>query len=83
MAQSDKQYFIDFFKESDVIDDSFTVVDKKGTTHIFDKRQVLNEILAMPSSIKKKVRHKFVQIDFKRGDINHFITYLLQGLVNQ
>lgn len=82
MVQSDKQYFKDYFEESDKIKDSFTVVDKRGVTHIFDKEQVLVEINAMPKSVQKKIRSKFVQIDYRNGNPNHFIEYVLKGLVN-
>lgn len=83
MAQSDDQYFKDFFEEKTSIDDSFTVIDKKGTTHVFDKQMVLAEILNMSKGTKKMVRRKFTQIDYANGDINHFIKYLLKGLVDQ
>jgi hypothetical protein len=81
MAQSTKQYFKDFFEESDKINDSFQVTDSKGTVHIFDKNQVLQEILSMPNSIQKKIRNRFIYIDYKDGDINNFIEYILKGLV--
>lgn len=82
MAQTTSQYFRDFFREKDNIEDQFTVKDSKGNTHIFDKDMVLREILSMPSSTQKKIRQKFVQIDYANGDINHFIKYMLKGLVN-
>ena len=81
MVQSDKQYFKDFFEENKSIQNGFIVKDKKGMTHIFDREQVLVEILNLPASTMKKVRTKFVQIDFRHGNINHFINYLLKGLV--
>jgi len=80
MNEQDR-YFKDFFEEKSNIDDEFVVEDSKGQTHIFMKDQVLEEILAMDNSTKKKIRTKFVQIDFKNGDINHFIKYMLKGLV--
>ena len=47
MAQSDKQYFKDFFNEKESINDEFVIVDKRGVTHVFEKEQVLVEILAL------------------------------------
>ena len=81
MANEQDRYFKDYWAETDKIDDEFFITDSKGTQHIFDKEQVLVEILAMPNSIKKKIRHNFVIIDFKNGDPNHFIKYILKGLV--
>ena len=81
MAQTTKQYFKDYFEESDSIQDVFEVTDSKGTLHIFDKDQVLAEILAMPLQTQKQIRNKFIYIDFKRGNMNHLIKYLLKGLV--
>jgi len=82
MAQSDKQYFKDFFNEKESINDEFVIVDKRGVTHVFEKEQVLVEILALSKTNQKKVRNKFVQIDFGNGDINHFIKYMLRGMLN-
>mgnify|MGYP001583285306 CR=1 FL=1 len=81
MAQSTKQYFKDFFEEKDSIKDSFEVTDSQGTLHVFDKQMVLQEILALPNKNQKQIRDRFVIIDFKNGDINHFIEYILKGLV--
>jgi len=81
MAQSTKQYFKDFFEEKDSIKDSFEITDSQGTLHVFDKQMVLAEILALPNKNQKQIRDRFVIIDFKNGDINHFIEYILKGLV--
>ena len=81
MPQTTKQYFKDYFNESDKIDSSFEVTDSKGNTHIFDREMVLQEILSLPNSNQKQIRDRFVIIDFKNGDINHFIKYILKGLV--
>jgi hypothetical protein len=81
MAQSTRQYFKDYFEESNKINDSFEVTDSKGNVHIFDRDQVLREILAMPNSTQKRIRTKFAQIDYVNGDINNFINYMLKGLV--
>lgn len=77
-----KKYFKTFFEEKDSILDMFEIVDKKGETHFFDKENVLNQLLSFDKITQKEIREKFIHIDFLNGDINQFIKYILQGLVN-
>lgn len=43
-------------------------------------RTVLEFIYQMPTDIQKKVAKTFIQIDFKNGDIMHYIEYLANGM---
>ena len=82
------QYFKMFFAETDKITDFCFVKESEinGTLHIFEynltKEDILKEILKMPIAIKEQIRDKFIQIDFKNGDINHFVNYILEGHYN-
>lgn len=82
--QTDK-YFINYFNETDRITNFDYYEDKEinGYLHIFNfeysKEDILNIILNLPIDIKKKIRKNFIMIDFKAGDIMHFINYILNG----
>ena len=77
-----ESYISRYFAESDKINSEFTIEDSKGNTHIFDKEQVEAEINAMPKDIQKKIENVLTQIDFNNGDPNHFLEYVLKGLVS-
>ena len=57
-----------------------------GELRIFEycltKEEVLNELLKMPKEIQKQIKNKIVLIDFRNGDIQHFINYVLKGWFN-
>ena len=78
-------YFKMYFKETDKIQEFNATISKeiKGELHIFEynftKADILKIILNLPEDIKAKIRTTFIQIDFRNGDINHFIDYILNG----
>jgi hypothetical protein len=75
------KYFNTYFKENDKIQD-FCYVESIGE-HVYEfnltKADILKVILDLPDDLQKKIRDKFVIMDFKGGDINHFLDYLLKG----
>jgi hypothetical protein len=78
-------YFETYFKETDRIED-FDFYEQKeinGQLHIFEfsytKADILKIILNLPIDIRDKIRKTFIMIDFKNGDIMHFINYMLNG----
>ena len=79
------KYFNTYFKETNKIT-NFDYYDEKeidGEMHIFTfsytKEDILKVILNLPLDIQEKIRNIFIQIDFKNGDIMHFINYLMNG----
>lgn len=74
-------YFKMFFKETDKISDYgyFKEVGEHIFTFDYTKEDILKIILSFDKETKKKIRDKFVMIDFKNGNIQHFIDYLLDG----
>lgn len=43
-------------------------------------RNVLELIYNSPIEIQQKISKTFIQIDFRNGDVMHFIKYLAQGM---
>lgn len=75
------QYFKMFFKETDKIGSYgfYKCVGDNIFTFDYSKEDILKIILSFSPETKKKIREKFVMIDFKNGNIQHFIDYLLDG----
>ncbi|WP_175537542.1 hypothetical protein, partial [Mycobacterium tuberculosis] len=62
-----------FFEEKDLPE--FThVVNHNGTTHIIDSERIQEIIVnETPESEQKDIYEMIVKIDFKNGDVNHFL----------
>ena len=82
---ANKRYFQLYFKETDKIQEYNEVkeVTINGTLHILEynltKEDILKIILSLNEELRQKIRNTFIQIDFKNGDINHYINYLMKG----
>ncbi len=44
-------------------------------------QMVFDYIYQMPTHIQKKVARTFIQIDFKNGDVMHYVKFLAKGIV--
>lgn len=42
---------------------------------------VIEFICNLPAHIKKDIRNKLVIIDFKNGDVFHFLNYIIDGMI--
>ena len=42
---------------------------------------VIEFICNLPANIKKDIRNKLVVIDFKNGDVFHFLNYIVDGMI--
>ena len=77
------RYLQQYFKETDkIIDFCFCKeIDIKGQFHIFTfdytKADILKIFCSFDKATQETIRENFIKIDFKNGDINHFIEYIL------
>lgn len=77
------RYLQMYFKESDKINDFsfYKEVEVNGELHIFTfdytKADILKILCSFDKEIQETIRETFIKIDFKNGDINHFIEYIL------
>lgn len=77
-----KQYLTTFFEEKQLPSASWELTSEDGTTHWIDSDVVIEHIMIAPSEEQKKIADVIRQIDFKNGDVNHFLKHLAQALVN-
>ena len=48
----------------------------------FTIQMVIDYVCKTPKHTQKKIRDTFVQIDFRNGDVMHYINFLANGIVN-
>lgn len=77
---TDKMSYIELLLKEKKIDLDTYILEDKG--HIDLTIKVLIEfIYSLPKDIILKIEDTFKLIDFKNGDIMHFINYLATGMV--
>ena len=78
-----KNYFDLYFDECERINDVFEVEDQNGTLHVFEKDAVREELKALPAQYQEQIKSKIAIIELRNPDgINHFIEYVLRGLLS-
>lgn len=78
-----KKYLQTFFKEKELPFQSWDLTDSRGLSHTIDTDVVKEAILNCSDEEQAKIAHIIRQIDFKNGDVNHFLKYLAQGLIER
>jgi len=76
------RYLDAFFAEKQLPIAVWTVEDQHGTAHIIDSNVVLEHVAVAPRAEKKQISDVIRQIDFKNGDVNHFLRHLAQAVAN-
>ena len=71
-----------YFKEKNLSYELFEIENEKGQNFI-DNETVIDSIGKMPVQIQNKIRDQITKIDFKNGNINAFLKYIAEKLVNQ
>ena len=73
-------WFDMFFKEKRIPSKVFDVTDQQGVTHSIPNEVVIEAIKQTRGSEKKKIEETLRMIDFKNGDVNHYLAHLAKGL---
>jgi hypothetical protein len=73
-------WFDMFFKEKRIPSKVFDVTDRQGVTHSIPNEVVIEAIKQTRGSEKKKIEETLRMIDFKNGDVNHYLAHLAKGL---
>ena len=73
--------WLDVFLEEKQIQNQFFDVEYEGLVHIVEQEILTSFIKTMPKEIKKQVQKTFVMIDFKNGDVKHYLNHLANGYV--
>lgn len=77
-----KRYLEIFFKEKNLPHQSWELTSPNGTYHLIDSEVVIEAVLNAPPEEQTQIADIIRQIDFRNGDVNHFLRHLAQGLVN-
>ena len=75
------EYFENFFEEKEGIQEfNYTTVKEN---HVWDfnytKENMVKILKSFDNETKNKIRKIMIKIDFKNGDINHFLEYVFLG----
>jgi hypothetical protein len=70
-----------FFKEKEIDFKQWELTSKDGTNHIIDNKLVIDYLKKNPEQ-GKQAEPILRQIDFKNGDVNHFLKYIAQFIVD-
>lgn len=76
-----KRYLKTFFEEKNLPTESWTLTSSKGVVHIIDTDVVKEHIFIAPVKEQEQIANVIRQIDFKNGDVNHFLKHLAQAIV--
>jgi len=77
------EYLYKFFQEKDIPEKDFKKTDKNRVTHFIPNAVVVEYIAQTRGSERKQVEGIIRQIDFKNGDINHFLEHLAGAIADQ
>jgi len=78
-----KKYLKTFFEEKNVPFQIFTVTDKNNNVHFIDTNVIIENILLTSPAEQAQIAMILRKIDFKNGDVKHFLKYLAHGMVKQ
>lgn len=76
------KYLKTFFEEKEIRQESYELTAPDGMTHILDTDVVIEAIHNAPASEQTQIAAMLRKIDFKNGDVNHFLKFLAQQMVN-
>ena len=82
MTQTNSEYLTAFFDEKEIPFQDWTIKAEDGTPHFISNEVVIEHIKITSEKEKSQIVSILRQIDFRNGDVNHFLNHLAQGLVN-
>lgn len=75
------KYLETFFAEKQLIDETWELVDKDGITHFISSSIVLEHLEIAPIEEQEAIARVLRKIDFKNGNVNHFLKHLAQAVI--
>lgn len=75
-------YLKTFFEEKELPAIEWDITDNEGTQHFIGNEIVIEHIGIASNDEQEKIAHVIRQIDFKNGDVNHFLKHLAGAIVN-
>ena len=81
---SEQRYLETFFREKDITYKMYEVEDDGPMgNHLIDSEMVIDLILHAPEGEQATVAHTLRQIDFRNGDVHHYLEFLAGCFVKQ
>lgn len=78
------QFLRDFFAEKDIEPRIFEKTSRSGLTHMVPNEVVVEHMKHLEDpEIIKNLENTLRRIDFKNGDVNHFLEHLSGAVVEQ
>lgn len=74
------EYLTKFFEEKVISEITFEVMSENGIPNFISNLAVIEQIKLAPSHEKDEIVHVLRQIDFKNGDVNHFLNHLASAM---
>lgn len=74
------EYLKTFFEEKKLPEALFEVDSPNGTANIISSEVVIEHIMLTEGDEQEQIVKILRAIDFKNGDVNHFLRYLAQAL---
>jgi len=75
-----EEYFENFFAEKEIPYEEFSF-DHNNNIHFIDTDFVIELIKSTKGNEAKQIRDILVGIDFRNGNVNHFLKHLAEGYV--
>jgi hypothetical protein len=76
-------FLYNFFEEKDIPSKVFNIKDRRGVSHSIPNEVVVEHIALTKGSERNKIEQILRQIDFKNGNVNHFLEHLAKAIAEQ
>jgi len=81
MTQTNEDYLTAFFQEKEIPHKDWEI-EANGNTHFISNEVVIEHIKVTVGKEQSQIVNILREIDFKNGDVNHFLKHLATGLAN-
>lgn len=78
----EKSFYRKMVEEKGLIDTPLEIISKEKEKHYMTVETVIEFIENSPKNIQDKIRNTMSLIDFKDGDLMHYMEYIAQGMVD-
>jgi hypothetical protein len=75
-----KNWLKTFLEEKDLQPQTWEI-EHNGTLHIVESEHIIEVIKTASKEEQKKIKNTLVMIDFKNGNVNHFLNHLAVGYI--
>ncbi len=73
-------FFTTFFNEKNLVERTYEVKAEDGTPNLIPTTAVIEKIKTTRGEEAKQIENILRQIDFRNGDVHHFLGHLAQAM---